>query len=159
MIHEHIGDLLASDCTVLAHQCNCHCVMGAGLAKAIKTAYPEAYYADLLTIPGDRTKLGSFTCGLVGSQRPDQIPERIIYNLYGQFGFGSGLQTDYDELALSLFAMRNHLSGLQCLFPSFPVKIGMPRLGCGLAGGDWLKVKPLIEQAFPGTDVHVWSLK
>ena len=44
------GDLielaLSGTFEVIIHGCNCHCAMGAGVAKAIKSNFPEAYQAD-----------------------------------------------------------------------------------------------------------------
>ena len=41
---------------VIIHGCNCFCTMGAGIAKAIKARFPEAYQADCQTPKGDRAK-------------------------------------------------------------------------------------------------------
>jgi hypothetical protein len=36
--------------------------------------------------------------------------------------------------------------------------IHMPRIGCGLAGGKWEQVEPLIADNLPGTEVFVYDL-
>lgn len=36
--------------------------------------------------------------------------------------------------------------------------IHMPRIGCGLAGGKWEKVEPLILDTLPGTEIFVYDL-
>lgn len=36
--------------------------------------------------------------------------------------------------------------------------IHMPRIGCGLAGGKWEKIEPLITDWLPGTRVYVYDL-
>jgi len=36
--------------------------------------------------------------------------------------------------------------------------IHMPRIGCGLAGGKWEKVEPLIRETLPGTQIFVYDL-
>ena len=45
--HKIKGDLIKlaikGDFDVIIHGCNCFCTMGAGIAKSIKTAFPEAY--------------------------------------------------------------------------------------------------------------------
>ncbi len=47
------GDLikLAQDkeFDVIIHGCNCQCEMSAGIARAIRNTFPEAYEADLKT--------------------------------------------------------------------------------------------------------------
>ncbi len=54
------GDLiklaLTGEFDVIIHGCNCQCEMGAGIAKAIKSTFPEAYQADLETEEGSRDK-------------------------------------------------------------------------------------------------------
>ena len=36
--------------------------------------------------------------------------------------------------------------------------VHMPRIGCGLAGGRWEKVEPLIGETLPGTQIFVYDL-
>lgn len=45
--------------------------MGAGIARAIRAHFPEAYEADAATLPGDASKLGaySFACGIRGESK------------------------------------------------------------------------------------------
>lgn len=63
------GDLiklaLAGEFDVIIHGCNCQCAMGAGIAKTIRDVFPEAYQADLATVKGSRTKLGTYSCAAV----------------------------------------------------------------------------------------------
>ena len=54
------GDLiklaLTGNFEVIAHGCNCMCTMGAGIAKTIKSEFPEAYQADCATEKADKNK-------------------------------------------------------------------------------------------------------
>ncbi len=134
MIHIQQGDLLQSDCTVIAHQCNCFATMGAGIAKQIKQRYPEAYEADRnFPIPiGSRKRLGHFSKARVGN--------RLIYNLYGQYRYGRGKHT---ELTMLEKAVRSMLEDLK----EHEGKIGFPyRIGAGLAGGDWNEIEEMLER-------------
>lgn len=36
--------------------------------------------------------------------------------------------------------------------------VHLPRIGCGLAGGKWESVEPLIREAMPDTGVFVYDL-
>jgi O-acetyl-ADP-ribose deacetylase (regulator of RNase III) len=65
---------------VILHGCNCWCEMGAGIAKAIRQGFPEAYQADLATTPGDWSKLG--TCTVASS--PVEGSEVDVVNAYIQ---------------------------------------------------------------------------
>jgi O-acetyl-ADP-ribose deacetylase (regulator of RNase III) len=37
--------------------------------------------------------------------------------------------------------------------------VHMPRIGCGLAGGKWSEVEPIIERSLPDLDVYVYDFK
>lgn len=54
------GDLLkfaqVGDFDLIVHGCNCHCTMGAGIAKGVKSLFPEACQADLRTEMGETLK-------------------------------------------------------------------------------------------------------
>lgn len=132
------GDLLKSDCNIIIHQANCMGKMGAGIAKQIARVYPEAYVADKeFYIPvGNRERLGKY------SVASTQNGKRI-YNMYSQFHYGRGLQTDYDafEQAFRMILIDAIHSGIN------DIKIGMPYgIGCNLAGGNWDVVSKIIEK-------------
>lgn len=140
----HTGDLLASDCDTIAHGCNCFNTMGGGIARSIKEQYPEAYAADCKTVKGAADKLGSYT---VASGKDG----RKIYNLYIQYQYGTKrMHLDYWALAKALTRMRN-------IVPTTS-KIGLPRIGCGLAGGNWVMVENIINGVFKDRMVHVYTL-
>ena len=50
---------------VIVHGCNCFHEMGAGVAKAIRAAFPEAAAADQETPRGDRRAPGTISVGRV----------------------------------------------------------------------------------------------
>lgn len=64
------GDLIAlakeGRFEVIAHGCNCFCKMGAGIARGIKSAFPEAFETDKQTKKGDREKLGTCSAADLG---------------------------------------------------------------------------------------------
>ena len=149
------GDLLESDCNIIAHGSNCVQTMGSGVARAIREKYPEAYIADKKdSIYGDRSKLGTYTYAPVCLADP-LIPNKLwfVLNLYTQYNFGTEVrQLDYEALA-------NCLEALKTFCAKYPnAKVGLPRIGCGLAGGDWSVVKAFIEATFPNKDIYVYYL-
>ena len=38
-----------------------------------------------------------------------------------------------------------------------PHSVHMPRIGCGLAGGEWSMIEPIILRTFSGLDVYVYD--
>ena len=115
---------------VIIHGCNCFHTMGAGVALAIKKAFPEAYEADLKTNKGDELKLGTISI----AETKDGL---IIVNAYTQFGCNS---KDKPFSRPSLFS-----SLLQIRTFFHDKKIGYPMIGAGLGGGDWNEISKTID--------------
>ena len=124
------GNLLTSDCDVIAHGCNCFNSMSGGIARAIAKMYPRAEDADNETEPEDLGKLGGFS---MSRGSPD------IFNLYTQYEPGNNI--DYGAVHDAFKALHRHLKGHGLL----ESKIGIPKIGAGIAGGDWGKISHIIE--------------
>ena len=138
------GDLiqkaLEGEFDVIIHGCNCFHTMGAGIARTIRNAFPEAYKADLATANGDSSKLGSLSVAKV-----TKFGHTIsIVNAYTQFNFGSHVvQVNYDALRLCFSRIKRRFAGQ---------RIGYPRIGAGLAGGDWSIIAKIIDEELLGED-------
>ena len=141
------GDLIqlaqAGNFEVIAHGCNCMCTMGAGIAKTIKLEFPEAYTADCATEKGDKNKLGtcSFaTCGVKNGTCD-------VVNAYTQYHWrGKGVLVDYDAIGSCMHWLKENYSGK---------KIGLPKIGAGLARGDWQVIESIIAEELNGEDVTI----
>jgi len=138
------GDLvklaLAGRFDVIVHGCNCQCAMGAGIAKTIKQVFPEAYKADLATAKGSRAKLGSLSVAAV--ERKGRT--LIIVNGYTQFHWrGSGVRMDYDAVRSVMRRVKDSYSGRT---------IGYPKIGAGLAKGDWSMIAAIVDEELAGED-------
>lgn len=152
MIRELTGDLIHEadhgQLDLIVHGCNCFCTMGAGIAKQIRDRWPEAYEADLKTVKGDRSKLG--TCSYAKLVKTKVGSPLQIVNAYTQFNYGRNRRNvDYDAVQ----ACMRYISGIT---PP-DVRIGMPRIGCGLAGGDWDIVYDIIREELDVQDVTVYA--
>jgi len=149
-IQHRVGDLLASDCLIIAHGCNCFNTMGSGIARAIRAKYPGVYEADCQTIRGRREKLGTYT----NYMSPED--QRVIFNLYTQYRYGTDkVHLDYTALTAALMNMKDWLDGQD---PHKHFKVGLPRIGCGLAGGEWKRVEEIIESVFDDRTIYVYTL-
>ncbi|MGD1524624.1 macro domain-containing protein [Vibrio harveyi] len=138
--------LLNGEADTLIHGCNCHHTMGAGIAKQIRMAFPEAYQADLQTVKGDRKKLGTYSKAEV---ERDGRKIKII-NAYTQYRFGNKeteLYADYESIRKSMEAIaENEQTG----------RIVVPSIGAGLANGCWVTISNSITNALKGHDLtHV----
>ncbi|WP_105201574.1 macro domain-containing protein [Pseudoalteromonas sp. T1lg10] len=136
------GDLiklaLAGEFDVIIHGCNCFCTMGAGIAKAIKAEFPEAFKADLDTEKGSKQKLGTYSQASV-----ERNGKAItIINAYTQFnGHGRGVKADYEAIQSVFSRLKKEFSGS---------RFGYPLIGAGLAGGDWNVISQIIETELAG---------
>jgi O-acetyl-ADP-ribose deacetylase (regulator of RNase III) len=144
------GDLLESDCTVIAHGCNCFHTMGSGIAKSISDRWPEVYVADCRDSAwGTRDKLGTFTSCQVHGNGP------LVYNLYTQFRYGRDkMHTEYEAVEHSLRAVRRDLLVRGTLSTC---KFGTYRLGCNRGGADWSIVSNIIDSVFRDIDVYIYD--
>ena len=132
------GDLIqkarAGEFDVIVHGCNCFCTMGAGIAKTIKQIFPAAYQADLATIAGDRSKLGTYSAASVEVL----TKALVIVNAYTQYQWrGGGRKADYDAIRRVFRLVKQDYTGK---------RIGYPAIGAGLAGGDWSIIAAIIEE-------------
>lgn len=133
----------SGEVNIIGHQCNCQNNMGRGLAPLIKRTFPEAWEVDKNTIKGDKRKLGNLTVAKSG--------DVTVFNLYGQYRYGVNKQhTDYGALRSALGIMSSKLAPDD--------KVGLPLIGCGLAGGAWDIVSKIIEEELSGFDVTIYEL-
>jgi len=134
---------------VIIHGCNCFHTMGSGIAKEIRARYPKAYEADVNhTEKGDKYKLGRYSWALVIGKTNQPL---TIINAYTQYHYGSGgPHVDYHALR-DVF----HLMARE-----YPDKIiGYPKIGAGLAGGDWGRIQEIINEELFGLTHHLVTLK
>jgi O-acetyl-ADP-ribose deacetylase (regulator of RNase III) len=165
VVKYRVGDLILAAIdprnkgVVIGHCANCFNTMKSGIAPLIAAAFPEAHVADQLTKKGDRGKLGSFTAA-------NSVNNGVlVYNLYGQFGYWNRqkglMDLQYAELDKSLSAMAGNLHSRCRITDTSPkeVKIFLPKIGSGLAGGDWTIIEPMIDKHLGGFDVTIFTLK
>lgn len=143
---QFIKDNLLNDdsLTIIAHGCNCFNTMGAGVAKSIKQKYPIAYEIDNKTIRGDINKLGTISWAIINNKLK-------IANCYTQYYYGRNkINIDYNAV-ISCFININNNSTKDDI-------IGMPKIGCGLAGGNWNTVLYYINNILYNRNIKIFYL-
>lgn len=126
---------------VVAHGCNCFCTQKSGLAPQMVKAFgTDKYLMELGCLAGDMNKLGTI-------EHEEHKSGVIVVNCYTQYSYGRDkVHLDYDALILCLKKMNYIFKGK---------KLGLPQIGCGLAGGDWQTVRQMIDELCPDMDVTV----
>mgnify|MGYP006195876363 CR=1 FL=1 len=143
------GDLiqlaLAGEFDVIAHGCNCFCLQKSGIAKDMsKTFETSNYKLEHKKYKGDINKLGSIDYNIF------YLPYTYLYivNAYTQYNPGKDL--DYSALTLCLKKINHIFAGKH---------IGLPMIGCGIAGGTWGYVQMLIKDNLKDCDVTIVKYK
>lgn len=120
---------------VVVHGCNCFCNMGGGIAFYLKAKYPEILAIDKKTSCGDRGKLGS--CSAVTLKN-----NVIVLNAYTQYHWkGSDVLVDYSALRKVFRKIKSNFSGKRIVYP---------KIGAGLANGDWGVIEKIISEELFG---------
>lgn len=114
----------------LAHGCNCFNKMKSGVAAAIVKEYPSAQMVDFLTLEGDQSKLGTFSIATCANIK--------ILNCYTQYRYGTDSRKLNYEALYCCFEKVNKLLTVDD-------KLLIPKIGCGLAGGNWDIVYSMID--------------
>lgn len=148
---------------VIVHGCNCFHNMGGGIAAQIAKIYPEAAEVDLQTDYGDALKLGTFSTAIIERDKEKPGNSFAIINAYTQYRGG----TVECERELYL-AIRCAFRGIFAQIPSdgtgvignydWPIRIGIPKIGCGIAGGNWDIVNMIITEEFEKSS-DSWELE
>ncbi|MFF1485374.1 macro domain-containing protein [Streptomyces sp. NPDC058319] len=123
---------------VIAHVCNDRGGWGRGFVLALSRRWPEpeaayrAWYRDRAD--------NDFALGAVQLVRTG--PDLWVANMIGQHGVrrggGKGVPVRYEAIDTALDRLAGHAAALAA-------SVHMPRIGCGLAGGDWDRIEPLAE--------------
>lgn len=149
MISYHKGDLLESGCDIICHQVNLQGIMGGGLALQIATKYPEVEQ-DYKMFCEDWNKYANLGGEVLFSKIYGT--NNYIANCFSQ---DEDFTTRYDWLKECIEEIKRFIGNGKC-------KVGIPKnYGCGIAKGDWNKVKEIWESAFEDEsdiELQIWEL-
>lgn len=123
---------------VFVHGCNCMNIMGAGIARQVRSIWPSAFAADEKYSTGRRSMLGTYSFTVVRASKNNEKLLAVV-NAYTQYAPGNGED---------VFEYEAFVNVLQKLHEDFPdAIIGMPAIGCGYAGGDKERILNIIRQS------------
>lgn len=153
---EVTGDLieltLAGNFQVIAHGCNCFCTMKRGLAPQMVKAFEvDQYEMEQEPWRGNINKLGQIEWKYSYTKLPpakDDWRFKVV-NCYTQYHWSTPENPkplDYEALTLCLRKMNMIFKGQT---------IGLPQIGCNLAGGDWDIVKSIIQKELKDCQVTI----
>jgi O-acetyl-ADP-ribose deacetylase (regulator of RNase III) len=134
------GNLFANTvhARAFAHGCNCQGAMGAGIAVGVRERYPEMYAEYRRRCKADPRE---FNLGDAWLWKANDRP--WVFNLGTQEGYWRS-RASYEAIETALGRMRDQADkeGVR--------SIAVPRIGVGLGGLSWRKVRAIIERVFAG---------
>lgn len=149
MVKTVVGDVLDANEDIICHQVNCQNAMGAGVAKALYTKWPDvkkSYHRYCRRFSSPEMLLGHVQFVDVGGGQS-------VANIFGQLEYGKSKYkkyTDYVALTNAFNEIRRDHHDKSLAFPY--------GFGCGLANGDWSVIENMIQTYFSDMDVTIYKL-
>jgi O-acetyl-ADP-ribose deacetylase (regulator of RNase III) len=156
------GSIFDGEWDGMVHCANLFRNFGAGIAKIIKTKYPDAFKADWETDHGCYRKLGWFSAG---KHKENSGEIKTIFNLYAQVGIGCdgspmGRNCRYDSLHDGVWRICESIN--DDLRHDETYALAFPHgMCCGLAGGDWniaTAILDSVSKRFPKINFVIYEL-
>lgn len=154
---------IEGDVDIIAHGCNCFNRQKSGIARTMVSKFGTDSFPMEQELEGYYGKLGNIDHVIFKRQGPvyerlfgrrilnaGDPNEFVVINAYTQYKYGTDVtHIDYTALEMCLKKI-NH---------SYPGKrVGLPWIGCGLAGGDKEIVKDIIERSLKDCKVIIFEL-
>ena len=146
------------DVKMIIHVCNDIDKFGKGFVAALSKKWPETKRSFHAMKAGGVNILGNVDfCWIDNVCVANMISQHGIYKVYNRKSKESIPPIRYDALHESLQKVRDQVETLISYGKS--VSIHMPRIGCGLAGGKWELIEPIINEILPKlVDIYVYDL-
>lgn len=145
------GDLIKDGPRVICHGCNARGSMGAGIAFHLRKPYPEIYddYRRVFREQNETLRLGQ----TIWTRCHDN---RLVINAVTQADYGRDpniVYADYEAIGAAVAEINRIARATQ----NEPAKaerlggiietVGFPKIGAGLANGDWNLIARIIDEA------------
>lgn len=140
------GDLFEGNVELIGHGVNCQGGYGAGIAGIMVQKHPSARQSYVDKYRGEGWKLGDVQ--FVPSN------SKIIANCATQDHFfpRDRVHADYNAIKACMIQVKEYAK-LRNL------RIGIPKIGAGLAGGNWAVIEMILNDVFQDYDCTVYYLE
>ena len=147
------GNLLDCEEPVIVHGVNCKGVMGSGVAKAIRDKWPIAYreYKSYCALHSPEDCLGRIVICTGNGKELDW--DKYIIHAFIQLNFGRDSGTTYVSYDALRSCFKDITNEIKSSTQTTTMKVAMPKIGAGLANGDWDTISKIIEEE----SGHVWQ--
>jgi O-acetyl-ADP-ribose deacetylase (regulator of RNase III) len=137
---------------IIAHVCNDIGGWGRGFVLSVSKAYPEAEKAYRSWFQGN-PEHASLPFQLNEVQLVKVADDVHVANMIAQHG----IFTKNGVPPIRYDALKRCLQNVRVCATVLGASVHMPRIGCGLAGGEWNKIVPIIDENLKGVSVFVYD--
>jgi O-acetyl-ADP-ribose deacetylase (regulator of RNase III) len=139
---------------IIAHVCNDLGRWGKGFVVSLADRYPVTREQFAAWHRGEDAAAGPFELGAVQFVKVRR--QRWVANMIGQHG----ITKTKGVPPVRYEALKSALEKVAAFAKRHGASVHMPRIVCGLAGGTWDRIQPLIEETLlaAGLDVDVYDL-
>ena len=143
------GNLFGSEADIIAHGVNTSGGFGSGIAGQIATFFPEVRALYFAKYEKKGWKLGDVQFAPTDLEHP-----QIIANCATQEEYypRNKVHADYGAVLTCMEKVKNFAKAND-------FSIAIPKIGCGLAGGDWNIVHKILEEVFDDHDIRVYYVE
>lgn len=140
------GDVTKAKEDVIAHGVNCKGAMGSGVALALLKRWSAVREQYMVKHQSEGWRLGDI-------QFVEVSGGKVVANCATQKSYlpRGKLHADYEAIQKVMDQL-----AFYCAYNNKTLAI--PKIGAGLAGGDWKIIKKIINSSFPNRPVYVYHL-
>lgn len=142
------GNVFESGADIIGHGVNCKGGFGSGVAGVVAQKYPKARHRYLDKFQNEGWSLGDVQfVKVLGKQE-------YIANCATQFNYGytGECNADYPAIRTCMEKVRDYAKANK-------FTVAIPKIGAGLAGGDWNIIKGILDEVFVDYDCTVYYLE
>jgi len=147
------GDVLKAlkknEIDIVAHGCNCSGGFGSGIAGQIAKLYPKVRNEYIFQYHAKNFELGKI--------HPIQTEDGIIVNCATQQEYGRNPGSQPNGRYCDYIAIEECMQKLASYIHDKKLRLGMPMIGAGLAGGNWKAIEIIINRTF-NDEVFIYKL-
>ena len=133
------GDALELATGVLVHGCNTEGVMGSGIARGVKTRYPNVYDVYKQAQRENGLKLGSCSIGVA---RDNLYIVNAITQTLNNAHVERLYPVSYDAIARCFNIVNTAMNQID---PEFDMNLCFPKIGAVRGGGNWNVIQEIIK--------------
>lgn len=142
------GDIFKGKENVIAHGCNCVGGFGSGFAYVVAQKYPKVKEMYL-----KRHRVKGWTLGDIQAVKVNDGPLKMILNVATQYHY---LPRNMDHVAYE--SLHEAFIKIRDYCHKNNLSLAIPKIGAGLAGGDWNRIEAILKDIFTTSDIFIYVL-